>query len=108
VALLGVGLADQRLAEYVHTHYPLAPVVVSFDADPRGKASTMALVTELRRAGQRRVEELRLPAGVTDLNQWASLKPADFRRLAESPIRPMPKSPCPSTPTQYQPDRPRP
>jgi hypothetical protein len=73
IALLGVGLADRRLAEYIHAHQPSAPVVIAFDADPRGKASSRALANELRRTGQPVVHELQLPAGVKDLNHWASL-----------------------------------
>jgi Toprim-like len=90
LALLGVGLADQRLVEYIHAHHPSIPLVIAFDADPRGKASTRTLANELRRTRGPDVFELLHPAGVKDLNDWASRDPARLHELIESTVR----SPC--------------
>jgi DNA primase len=87
VALLGVGLADKRLAEYIHTKHPSVPVVIAFDADPRGVASTRTLADELRGIGQPEVHALRLPRDVRDLNDWASLAQSNFRDLLVSRIQ---------------------
>jgi 5S rRNA maturation endonuclease (ribonuclease M5) len=78
IALLGVGLADQQLAQYIHDHYRGVPAVIAFDSDPRGRASTRTLAHELRRTGHVAVHELEFPVGVKDLNHWASLEPGIF------------------------------
>ena len=75
IALLGVGLAGKQLVEYIHAHHPLVPIVVAFDGDSRGVASTHTLAEGLRRAGQSAVHELKVPPLANDLNHWASVEP---------------------------------
>jgi DNA primase len=86
VALLGVGLADQQLAEFIHAHHSRVPVVIAFDADGRGIACTRKLAERLRRIGHHAVHELQVPAGFKDLNDWAALEPEAFHELMASRI----------------------
>jgi hypothetical protein len=85
IALLGVGLADQQLADYIHARHPRVPVVIAFDADPRGIGGTRALAGQLRGIDHDRVHELQIPVGVKDLNHWATLEPEAFHELMAAP-----------------------
>jgi len=92
IAVLGVGLAHQGLAEYIQARHSTGSIVIAFDADPRGAASTRTLARELRRIGQREVHQLNLPAGVKDLNQWAVLSSPNFEELVEPRIQRLPNN----------------
>jgi len=78
LALLGVGLADQRLAAYILQEHQHRSLTIAFDADARGRAAADSLAQDLRVAGHPRFEVVSLRSG--DLNAHAIRAPELLQR----------------------------
>ncbi|MDP8954589.1 MAG: toprim domain-containing protein, partial [Actinomycetota bacterium] len=80
VALLGVGLADKRMALTVAQRWPTQHLVVAFDAGNSGRRASAQFVELLAEVGAaNRTSVLELPLAVDDLNEWRQVGDCDFR-----------------------------
>ncbi len=76
VAVLGAGLPNAAIADRLVRHAGDTPIVVAFDADPRGRAGAQRLERELQRVRPGSTHVLDLERG--DLNDWAQRAGDDF------------------------------
>lgn len=80
VALLGVGLADKRMALTVAQRWPVQQLVVAFDAGSSGRRASAQFVGLLAGVGAAsRTSVLELPQAVDDLNEWRQVGYGRFR-----------------------------
>jgi DNA primase len=79
VALLGADLVDHRSATWLHDRHPNARLVLAFDADARGQVATRELFGRLDDLGHQAIDELALPSGIGDVNDWLTHDEAALR-----------------------------
>lgn len=90
VALLGVGLADRRMALTLAQRWPIQHLVVAFDAGNSGRRASAQFVALLAEVGAaNRTSVLELPRAVDDLNEWRQVGGCGFRsQLSQALPRP--------------------